>query len=215
MYFGDFKTKSTSDFASFQHEDWKKKKKQQTSKCACVHVRSCSPNCTGFTQEEFHVAFALQGICGAGVPASSCLLPTELTRSSEQFFLTYLVNPVKFSFSFSSLQRRPSGRHVSTRTGACSMRWPRFSEHGPEQQNPVRWEGCLREQGKPQRQAAELGRPGGRSPQLPFPGAQRNLPLRRGSRSADGRAAALGSRGVYNFSDCSGRWYPCWGGAPP
>lgn len=190
-----------------------KKIKQQTNKCACVYVRSCGP--TGFTQEEFHFVFALQSICGAGVPASSCPLPTELTRSSEQFFLMYLINPVGFSLSFSGLQRRLLGRRVSTRSGACSMRWPRFSEHGPARQNPVEWEGCLWEQGKPQRQAAELGWPGGRSPQLPFPGARRNLPLRGGSRSADGRAAALGSRGVYNFSDCSGRWYPCWGGAPP
>lgn len=121
IYFGDFKTKSTSDSASCRYE--------KKSVCGCIH--NPSPNGAEFTQKAFHIEFALQGACGAGVSRCSCPLPSVCTRSSDQIFPSILSTLWNFYPLFQRSPKEPlwearhgegaAGRGFAPRAGQASF----------------------------------------------------------------------------------------------
>lgn len=187
-------------------------KKKQTNKCRCVFPALLLLGSVGISSWVCPTGF----LWGWG-PWGQLSSPSWAHQELQINFSLYHVSPVKCSLYPLAVSKGSSaGSMYALGKGLAPHAVHTVfltAKHGSMQQNLRQWEGCFGEQA-PEVADCWIGMAGWRK-ECSAPISWRNLPLLRGSWSADGWAAALGSLGVYNFSDCSGRWYPCWGGAPP
>lgn len=195
---------------------------KKKSVCGCTH--NPSPNGAEFTQEAFHIEFALQGALGLGSPGAAVPSRACAPEAPTKFFHLSCQPCEIFTLSSRGLQRSPSGK-PGTAKEQQDGGLPR--ELAKLLFPTAAWPHALKAQAMgrvPLLRAGEataeadcrigIARRGEES-SAPLSGNTEKPPSLGGSRAADGWAATLSSQGVYHFSDCSGRWYPCWRGAPP
>lgn len=215
IYFGDFKTKSTSHSASSGHKDLKGKRKKEVF----VFTHNSSLNSAGLTQKAFYTEFALQGACGAGV--SRCSYLKHAHQKLQQSFSTYLVNPAKFLLSLPEVSKGAS-------LGSWAWRWAAgwglalWAGQASVSNSSVAL--CIKTLGGG-KGASSVSRGTHHRGRLlnwhvQAGGGFLSPPLlwHRETPSLGGRCRGLrhwALKGVHNFSDCSGCWHPCLGDAPP